>query len=180
MKNLKQKHCFPDFYLNKLACLLVVVLFSFFGSYSYAQDARVTLNYSNTKLKNILDGIEKQTDYLFIYKNNVDNKINKSISVTNCKVSDVLDELLSETSIYYKVEGSHIILTKNVQKGGNELTISGQVVDASGTPLIGVNVRTVETSVGTITDIDGRFKLKCNKGNYIVVSYIGYTNVSSK
>lgn len=176
MKNLKQKHCFPDFYLNKLACLLVVVLFSFFGSYSYAQDARVTLNYSNTKLKNILDGIEKQTDYLFIYKNNVDNKINKSISVTNCKVSDVLDELLSGTSIYYKVEGSHIILTKNVQKGGNELTISGQVVDASGTPLIGVNVRTVETSVGTITDIDGRFKLKCNKGNYIVVSYIGYTS----
>lgn len=109
MKNLKQKHCFPDFYLNKLACLLVVVLFSLFGSYSYAQDARVTLNYSNTKLKNILDGIEKQTDYLFIYKNNVDNKINKSISVTNYKVSDVLDELLSGTSIYYKVEGSHII-----------------------------------------------------------------------
>ena len=52
--------------------------------------------------------------------------------------------------------------------------VKGVVVDVNGEPLIGVNVIEEATSVGTITDIDGNFKLQAAKGATLVISYVGY------
>lgn len=54
--------------------------------------------------------------------------------------------------------------------------ITGKVVDTEGTPLPGVNVIVKGTSVGTSTDFDGAFKLKSNKGDVLVFSFIGFQN----
>lgn len=54
-------------------------------------------------------------------------------------------------------------------------TVSGVVI--SGTdelPLVGVSVLVKETANGTITDIDGNFKLNVVSGQTLVFSYIGY------
>ena len=54
-------------------------------------------------------------------------------------------------------------------------SIKGKVVDASGIPLIGVNVKVKGTSVGTISDIDGNFNIKAPKdAKSVVFSYLGY------
>jgi TonB-dependent SusC/RagA subfamily outer membrane receptor len=52
--------------------------------------------------------------------------------------------------------------------------VTGTVVDANGEPVIGANVTVVGTTLGTITDIDGRFSLNANSGAKIKVSFIGY------
>ena len=54
--------------------------------------------------------------------------------------------------------------------------IKGSVVDASGEPVIGANVVVQGTTVGTITDIDGRFTINCARGTNLVVSFVGYTS----
>lgn len=58
------------------------------------------------------------------------------------------------------------------QKG----VIKGTVVDAQGEPVIGANVVAQGTSVGTITDIDGVFRLNVNPGTKLKISFIGYSD----
>ena len=60
-----------------------------------------------------------------------------------------------------------------------EITVKGNVSDAQG-PLIGVSVKVAGTANGTITDLDGNFTLKCNPGDELEVSYIGYKTLRVK
>ena len=55
--------------------------------------------------------------------------------------------------------------------------ITGNVVDATGEPIIGATVMEKGTSNGTVTDFDGNFKLKVTPGTMLVISYIGYTTL---
>ena len=52
-------------------------------------------------------------------------------------------------------------------------SISGVVTDTNDEPLIGATVLVKGTQNGTVTDVDGRFHLKVNSGETLVVSYIG-------
>ena len=60
-----------------------------------------------------------------------------------------------------------------------EITVKGNVSDAAG-PLIGVSVKVVGTSSGVITDLDGNFTLKCNPGDELEISYVGYKTLRVK
>ena len=56
------------------------------------------------------------------------------------------------------------------------VTITGKVQDTHGEPLVGVRIQEKGSTTGTITDIDGNFKLRISKlGAVIEVSYIGFT-----
>jgi len=133
---------------------------------------------NNVKLDKILNEIENQTDYLFIYNNQVDiNKIT-SVKVKNEAVAQVLDRILSGTGINYELEGTHIILTteaiKDLHAQQQAKTVTGTVTDVSGEPIIGANIRIKGTTTGTITDIDGNFSIEAEPQSVIEVSYIGY------
>lgn len=52
--------------------------------------------------------------------------------------------------------------------------ITGIVKDQHGEPVIGANVSVKSTTIGTITDVDGKFKLEANSGEILFISYIGY------
>ncbi|MDH3649526.1 MAG: carboxypeptidase-like regulatory domain-containing protein, partial [Saprospiraceae bacterium] len=55
--------------------------------------------------------------------------------------------------------------------------ITGVVTDAAtGETLIGATVIIQGTSVGTVTDIDGKYALAANQGDVLVFSFTGYTN----
>lgn len=53
--------------------------------------------------------------------------------------------------------------------------IKGMVVDAKGEPIIGANVVATGTTNGTITDIDGVFKINVKPGTKLKISFIGYS-----
>ena len=55
-------------------------------------------------------------------------------------------------------------------------TITGTVTDAtSGEPVVGVNVSAKGTTVGTVTDLDGKYSLGVPKSaNAVVFSFVGY------
>lgn len=55
--------------------------------------------------------------------------------------------------------------------------VTGKVVDESGEVLIGVNVSVLKGTVGTVTDMNGTFKLDVPSGSMLVVSYIGYVTL---
>lgn len=70
-------------------------------------------------------------------------------------------------------DGTHSIYEtaqKNVA-----LTVSGEVTDDQGTPLIGATVLVKGTGTGTVTDIDGKYSIEVPDGNAtLVFSYTGY------
>lgn len=187
MKNntLSGRYCFKNprfkqiFRIMRISTfLLMVCMFCSYAGNAHSQNAKVSIRMNNVKLDKILNEIENQTDYLFIYNNQVDiNKIT-SVKVKNEAVAQVLDRILSGTGINYELEGTHIILTteaiKDLHAQQQAKTVTGTVTDVSGEPIIGANIRIKGTTTGTITDIDGNFSIKAEPQSVIEVSYIGY------
>ena len=60
------------------------------------------------------------------------------------------------------------------------LKVSGVVTDEAGEPLIGVSVLVKGTTLGNITDLNGRFSLDVPEGSILEISYIGYKTQSIK
>lgn len=57
-------------------------------------------------------------------------------------------------------------------------TVTGQIVDDLGEPLIGANVVVKGSTVGTVTDFDGNYSLDVPEdGAFLVISYTGYTTL---
>lgn len=187
MKNntLSGRYCFKNprfkqiFRIMRISTfLLMVCMFCSYAGNAHSQNAKVSIRMNNVKLDKILNEIENQTDYLFIYNNQVDiNKIT-SVKVKNEAVAQVLDRILSGTGINYELEGTHIILTteaiKDLHAQQQAKTVTGTVTDVSGEPIIGANIRIKGTTTGTITDIDGNFSIEAEPQSVIEVSYIGY------
>ena len=98
--------------------LLMVCVFCSYAKNTHSQNARVNLNKSNVSLNEILTDIEVQTDYLFVYNNQVNVNQMVSVKVKQQPVSEVLDKLLAKTDIDYVMEGMHIVLSKRTSTTG--------------------------------------------------------------
>ena len=172
--------------MKTIIILLFTCVFISLAETGYTQNAKITLNKNNVILKEVLNEIESQTDYLFIYNNVV--KTNKTVSVKtkNGTVRNVLNHVLKDSDIDFQMEGNHIILSFIEAKKKDEdiyisetiqqqrKTITGIIIDFKGEPIIGANIIEKETSNGTITDIDGKFSLNVDNNAVIRISYIGY------
>ena len=153
---------------------------------SYTQNARVTINKRNVALKEILNEIEKQTDYLFIYNNEVNTNETVTVKAKQKAVTEVLNSILKEKDLNYTMEGNHIILSvlEEIDETNNMIveiiqqqqkkTITGTVFDVGGVPIIGANIVEAGTTNGTVTDIDGKFSFSVEDDAVLQISYIGY------
>lgn len=159
--------------------LLLAGVMNIYALQSNAQNARVSMEHINEPLQLILNDIESQTDYLFIVINKQVNTQKKySVSVKEEPVADVLTELFEDENIGYTMRGNHIVLTSGEnasQQPEKKRIITGKVKDNQGEPLIGASVLIKGTQNGTITDIDGNFRLEGNfdKNACLVISFIG-------
>lgn len=170
--------------------LLLSCTFTGFAGNVSSQNATVTLNKRNVAVHEILNSIESQTNYLFIYnKKNVDVNRTTSVNAENKAVKNVLSELFNGTNITYKMEGNHIVLSKRQtsseaksapQPQQAQKTITGVIKDKSGLEIIGANIVEKGTTNGTSSDVDGKFTLSVAPGATLLVSYIGYNSKEIK
>ena len=155
-----------------------------FATESYSQTMKVTVVADNVSTGKVISEIEKQTDYLFVYNvNEVNLKRNVKVNAQNKSVAEVLNKVFEGTDIYYAMEGKNIMLMSKAKDGeaaqqANKVT--GIVKDANGEPVIGANVMVKGQSIGTITDIDGRFVLDAPKEAVLQITYIGYVSQEVK
>lgn len=149
-----------------LALLFAVVL-QLSAENGYAKRTHVAISMNNVSVEQVLNKIEEASDYVFLYNDKTIQK-NRIVSVRNKsgKILDILDDIFKGTDITYTVVDKQIILSTNkmqlVQQEG-QIQIKGVVKDAGGDPLIGVNVKVKDSTVGTITDINGNFTLQTRK-----------------
>lgn len=76
----------------------------------------------------------------------------------------------------------HITTKKNAGQADKEaMKVEGKVVDEQGEPIIGACILLEGTNRGTVTDLDGNFKLPVSsKDAVLVVSYIGMATAKVK
>lgn len=173
----------------KSACL-VLCLLSYgavmYADTSYAQQATLTIRMNNSTIKDVFSYIENNSEFIFMYRGtnlNLNRKVN--VDLTNTTVEAVLNKLFADTDVEYIINDRQIIVRKNEKEVKQEvsvitqqaktISVSGEVKDSNGDPLIGVNVIIKGTYTGVTTDIDGRFSLANVPENSILqISYIGY------
>lgn len=63
---------------------------------------------------------------------------------------------------------------------GQSITVKGKVSSTDGELLPGVNVKVKDATIGTITDFDGNYQLKVNKGEVLEFTYIGFKKLAIK
>ena len=164
--------------------LLFFCSFCTFANDVNSQTAKVTIKRSNVTLLDVLNEIEHQTNYLFIYSNDINVKRPVSIDVNAKAVNSVLAKLFAGKDVSYQMEGTHIVLTKTgknseevsaqQQQGKRIENISGTVLDEAGEPIIGASVKVQDATIGAITDLEGKFELEVPSKSIIEISFIGY------
>lgn len=143
----------------------VLILSLLWPAVMYGQSTpRVTVNADNATLTDIFRQIEQQTTYLFSYRNGViDNRSDISLHMTDAPVNKVLDAAFRGRELAYSiVSDKSIVVTdrKNAKTSPEKtVTIAGTVLDETGEPLPGATVMVKGSTIGTSTDINGRYSL---------------------
>ncbi len=163
-----------------LITLLVAVLFC--GTASRAQNREVTvkLDMTDVPMKSVMNEIEKQTGFLFLYTNDIDTAHPVSIRVDSRPLDEALALLFRNTDIAYKITVPNIVLSKR-PASARPSSVSGVVKDADGLEVIGATVLVRGTTAGTTTGLDGTFTLAIPESvsrPELIVSFIGYQTVT--
>lgn len=174
-------------FVLKLKLTMLFLFGSFLGlqaNDSFSQST-VTLDLDRAKVSDILDLIENQTEYRFVYKIEAVN-LNRKITmkVTEKEVSVVLDKVFKGSQTNYKIFGRQIFLVSKGKPVGHAnpmpeskppLTVSGIVTEAeTGKPVAGVNILQQGTDNGVVTGLDGSFTIQVADDAVLLISSIGY------
>lgn len=162
--------------IMKLTAIMLTVAFVQVFASGRAQS--VTLSGKDLSLKEVFAEVKRQTGYVVFGKNEL-FKDTRAVSVNaqQMALNDFLALVMKEQPLNYTIDAKTIILSK---KTAPELPyvitppISGVILSADGKPLAGASIKVKGTSAGTTTDQEGRFNLKVDAGQVLIISYTGY------
>lgn len=146
---------------------------------------KITLKMEGAEIKKVLFTIEKQSNYRFLFNEEVlKGKPKVSVDVSEATLQEVLDKLLSNTGVGYKIMASNLVVLKE-SAGSIEITVqdirvTGSVISATGEPLSGVSVTIKGTATGTTTDAAGNYAITVPENAVLVFSYVGYKNAEER
>ncbi|WP_163325556.1 TonB-dependent receptor [Draconibacterium mangrovi] len=147
----------------KLTNLLILIsVVTAFAGKTYSQTKKLSLSIENSTVKEVLGAIEDQSEFYFMYSSKViDADRVVSVEVDDKKIDDVLNSIFYGTDVEYTIKDRIIVLatpellSDETFIAPQQGSVSGKVIDRSGSPLPGVTVIIKGTTLGTITDIDG-------------------------
>ncbi|MFC4871660.1 SusC/RagA family TonB-linked outer membrane protein [Negadavirga shengliensis] len=168
-------------------CLSMSLLLASTGSAQVKSIEEVTvyLSLSEVKIEKAFKELEKRTHYSFVFATREIKDLPPVSFESNGKsLYDVLLEIASQSNLSFKQVNSNIHVKKSDKdlavsvEEPLDVTITGTVKDENGEPIPGATVAVEGASIGTATDIDGKFSLEVNEGDVIKISFIGYKTYS--
>lgn len=158
--------------------LLFVLVAQLHAESLYSQNTVINLKLENATVEQVIDKIEKETDFSFLFTDkSVDIDWKVSVDARNKNINELLETLFGDTHVQYRIVDKQIILSNKKLLAANanqQKQVSGVVVDTNGDPVIGANIVEKGTTNGTISDLEGRFHLNVAPGTTLVITYIGY------
>ena len=142
-----------------------------------AQTARFTIHMENVPMEQVVNEIEKQSRYLFLFNKDIDSRrIIVSVDAENQAITQILPALFRDTGLDYTIEGMSILVTEKEETSEKAVPVRGQVLDHQGMPIVGASVIVRGTTVGVSTDAEGRFELEVPApaaSQVLEISYLG-------
>ncbi len=162
----------------------LTILFLFIGLMQvsaslYSQNTKLSLDFRNARVVDVLEAIENQSEYRFAYSAEyIDMNRKVNMDVKSKSIEQTLSLLFDGSGVKYSVNDRHIMLFRadmeqnSTQQPGK--TVSGKVTDSSGNGIPGSSVVIKGTSIGNITDGDGNYSLSnVPEGAILQFSFIG-------
>ncbi len=166
----------------KLTFFLVIVFVVGANANGLAQ--KITLAIEKAKPEQLFFEIRKQTDYRFLYNEDVINKLETvTIDVRDASIGEVLNYVTKNKQLTYKIIGNTVSIRATAARSGNlpvlavqeDINLSGTVKDSKGESLPGASIRAKNISGrATTANNEGKFNLRVPKGSILVVSYLGF------
>lgn len=150
-------------------------------------EVQLSFELKNQSVVSALKKLEKVTAFHFIYRTAEIDKINPvTLPVKERSVEEILNLILENTPLTYRQMDNSILIVKKdalpadgkTNAADNVLPVfevGGTVLGPDNLPLPGVSIKEKNTSNGAVTDLDGKFKIKTQSADAILVfSYIGF------
>lgn len=191
----KRKDDFPygEIFLKIIRVMKLVSFFLLAGFLQvsanvFSQNANIKLSMKDAALDKVIKSIEEQTEFTFFYsRDDVKDIVVPDVELNKASLETTLDHCLKGTNLEYRIVHKAVILKKNNENDSGKpapppssseqvkkKTVSGTVKDNEGLPLPGVSVIVNKTTIGTITDAEGKFNLVIPAdANTLVFSFIG-------
>ncbi|MGV8094550.1 MAG: SusC/RagA family TonB-linked outer membrane protein [Mangrovibacterium sp.] len=182
-----KKKCLPDSPfegdLKKLWRIMRLTWFFLLGliltvsANSYSQNTLFDIDLQNSTIRNVIQYLEQNSEYVFLYRNedlNVDKRVN--VDLKRASINQILDKVLEGEPVSYNVYKRQIVIQKVPSSSVSQQarTITGEVTDIGGLPLPGVTVMVKGTTNGTITGSDGQYALPNVPGDAtLLFSFVG-------
>lgn len=165
-----------------LGCKLMMVLllfthFAFSSENAFGQQT-ITVQFEKQSLSEVLSVLKQKTSFEFLYNDEeIKSVTNITRSFTNASIQEVLKSCLTGTKYGFKIVDNLIVITPDDKKkdGVEKLVVRGKVVDDAGQTLPGVTILLKGTTIGVVTDIDGKFKMELPKQDSLILifSFVG-------
>jgi TonB-linked SusC/RagA family outer membrane protein len=161
---------------------LTIVLICLCSLQSIAFDGRaqgtITLNLEQASLKKVFKAIEKETAFRFVYNDDQLPNQKFSIKAKEEPLEAVMNKLLTNTALSYRVMSSNLVVVSTIQSATNaDHVIKGIITDSLGKPLPDVTVMEKGAENGVTTRSNGSFSLVVSSPNAILeISRVGYAS----
>ena len=161
----------------KLTVFLILFGVLRLNASAYVQADSISLDLNNVTCKEALDAIKKQTNLDFFYNNQEINAVGKiSVRCQNVSLEAALRQVLGKNFTFRIVDNTVVIRPQERKPDPVKQQVAkGVVVDVQGLPLPGVTVLLKGTTLGTSTDMDGKFTFSFphTAGSVLQFSFIG-------
>ncbi|WP_205461709.1 TonB-dependent receptor [Mangrovibacterium lignilyticum] len=163
----------------KLTFLFSFLVFLTSWGNSYSQNSMLNLKLKDAPVQEVIQQIEDQTDFFFLYQDAVLAGQRVTIDAQDATLENILEQVARQAGITYEVSDRQIILKG---KTGNQVysetqqskTITGVITAGDGEPIPGATVVVKGTSNGTITDFDGKYTISDVPADAILqISFVG-------
>ncbi|MCB6974845.1 MULTISPECIES: SusC/RagA family TonB-linked outer membrane protein [Butyricimonas] len=165
-------------WMMKMKIVFIFLIFSLMQAAVYAQQSKVSVELKNVTLEKVFQELERQTGYSFLYNHReVETRGNVSVRAENKELKAVLEDLLPRLGLSYSFDDNLVIIkiASRQEPEKKSVRVKGCVYDTKEQSMPGVTVKLLGGSLGTATDVDGRFQLELprEKGT-LEFSFIGY------
>ncbi len=163
----------------KITVLLTFLVMASFGS--SISLVTLSIHFNKANIHDVLSSIEKKTDYKFLYQGSIpDDSKEITVDFRDAKFEEVLKSVCEQSELDYEVRELQIILKekgvvpKPLVEQQQKKEIKGVVKDNKGLTVPGVSVLVKGTTIGTVTDLNGKFTISVPAdAKVIVFSFIG-------
>lgn len=163
---------------------LLMLCLAFVTCSSVLAQSGVSIRFKDAPLKEVLESVSKQSNYKFVYTDELKiDGYKVTVESNNDSAENLFNKIFKSANISYAVKGNQVVLgvikvaPQVVQAPTRPVKITGVVLEQeNGESLPGVTVQNVTRNNMVSSDLDGKYSIDAAPGDKLLFSSIGMAN----